>query len=108
MRLCWKKVFFFLISEPSFVYIFDTIENFSILIFSRERTAKNIRKIYNIPRNIFISKEKITFNFVKKNKMTYFQVFFAYLQNYMEFYNIRLFFVKERQKFFETKYYCVK
>ena len=30
-----------------------------------------------------------------------------YLQNYMEFYNIRLFFVKERLNFYETKYYCV-
>ena len=30
-----------------------------------------------------------------------------YLQNYMEFYNIRLFFVEERQNFYETKYYCV-
>ena len=63
MHLCWKKIFNF---ERFFVYIFETTENFFILIFSRERTSKKtIGNVYNILKNIIYSNEKITLNFVK-------------------------------------------
>ena len=45
----------------------------------KEHKKKTIRNIYNIPKNIFFSKKKKYFQFCKKTKLAFFQVFLAYI-----------------------------
>ena len=69
---------------------------------------ETLRSIYNITKNIIFSNEKITFNYVKKENSRISRCFLYISSKLHGILQFRLFFVKERQKFNETKFYCVK
>ena len=77
MHLCWKTVKFLNCRDIFCVYLWNHWEFFHSDFFTWKNVKKTIGNVYNILKNIIYSNEKITFNFVKKQKSRISRCFFA-------------------------------